>query len=344
MVSIIGITGTLGAGKGTIAQYLKEHKNYNHISARDYLIQELKKRKLEINRDTMLTLANDLREQNSSSYIIEQLYKMAKQTAKNTVIESIRTTGEVEALKDKEDFHLFSIDADPKMRYERITLRKSQSDNVSYEKFLEDEKREMTSNDPNKSNITKCIMLADYKFTNNSNVERLHKEIEKVITTIANSKRKNYISWDDYFMGIAILSAQRSKDPSTQVGACIVNQEKKIVGIGYNGWPTGIHDDLLPWSREGNTLNTKYAYVVHAEQNAIMNATTSLKGCSIYIALAPCNECAKLIIQSGIKEVVYMSNKYADLDIFIASRKMLDLAGVKMRKHIPKQKTITINM
>jgi len=134
-------------------------------------------------------------------------------------------------------------------------------------------------------------------------------------------------------MGIALLSAKRSKDPNTQVGACIVNQYNKIVGIGYNGFPTGCPDDFLPWDREGSNVNeTKYPYVVHAEANAILNSTKDLHGARIYVDLFPCNECTKLIIQSGIKEIVYMSDKYRDSDSVKASKKMLDLAGVKTKQ------------
>jgi dCMP deaminase len=157
-------------------------------------------------------------------------------------------------------------------------------------------------------------------------------------------KRKEYISWDEYFMGIALLSAQRSKDPSTQVGACIVNQFNKIVGIGYNGFPIGCSDDDLPWEREAPNINeTKYPYVVHAEANAILNSTKDLHGARIYVALFPCNECTKLIIQSGIKEIVYLSDKYRDSDSVKASKKMLELAGVKMTKLKPKKSNIKIN-
>ena len=144
------------------------------------------------------------------------------------------------------------------------------------------------------------------------------------------SKRLDYISWNEYFMEIAKLSAKRSKDPSTQVGACIVNTENKIVGIGYNGFPNGINDDDLSWSRDGDFLNTKYPYVCHAEMNAIMNCTLLPKGCTIYVTLFPCNECAKLIIQSGIKKVIYLDNKYKDSDICVASKVLLDKSGVEV--------------
>lgn len=139
-----------------------------------------------------------------------------------------------------------------------------------------------------------------------------------------------HISWDEYFMGVAILSAKRSKDPSTQVGACVVNKDKRIIGIGYNGFPTGCSDEDFPWGKaDEDKLNTKYPYVVHAEPNAILNCTSSLKDSTLYVTLFPCNECAKLIIQSGIKKVVYMSDKYRNDVSYIASRRMFDAVGIK---------------
>lgn len=145
-------------------------------------------------------------------------------------------------------------------------------------------------------------------------------------------KRQEYISWDTYFMGIAQLSSKRSKDPKTQVGACVVSPDNKIVGIGYNGFPKGISDDVFPWKDQGDFLETKYPYVVHAEANAILNASQNLKDCKLFVTLFPCNECTKLIIQSGIKELIYVSNKDAGKDFQIASRKMLEKAQVKLRK------------
>ena len=144
--------------------------------------------------------------------------------------------------------------------------------------------------------------------------------------------RKDFITWDQYFMGVAKLSALRSKDPSTQVGACIVNNDLRIVGIGYNGMPSGAKDDEFPWGNMGEYLDTKYPYVVHAEANAILNATQSLKGASIFVTLFPCNECTKLIIQSGIKEIVYESDKYEHTKEHQAAVKMLKAAGVSYRQ------------
>lgn len=138
------------------------------------------------------------------------------------------------------------------------------------------------------------------------------------------------ISWDDYFMGLAHLSALRSKDPNTQVGASIVDDQNRVVSIGYNGMPRGCDDDKMPWQREGSFLDTKYAYVVHAELNAILNSPRSVKDCTVYVSLFPCNECAKAIIQSGIKKVVYESDKYDGTDGNTASKRMLQQAGVEL--------------
>lgn len=145
--------------------------------------------------------------------------------------------------------------------------------------------------------------------------------------------RENYISWDECFMRMAHLIAERSKDPSTQAGSVVVTEHNIVVGMGYNGWPRGIEANDLPWDRDGDFENTKYAYVCHAEENSIYNANNSTKDCKLYCTLFPCNECAKTIIQNGIKEVVYESDKYANTPSVIASKKMFDLAGVKTRQY-----------
>ncbi len=157
-------------------------------------------------------------------------------------------------------------------------------------------------------------------------------------------KREDHISWDEYFMGVAVLSSMRSKDPNTQVGACIVSSEKKIIGVGYNGFPTGCSDDELPWAREGDWIQTKYPYVCHAELNAILNSNNSamLRGATLYVALFPCNECAKAVIQAGIKKIVYLSDKYAETDATKASKLMLKAAGVAFERLETKRKELVI--
>lgn len=158
-------------------------------------------------------------------------------------------------------------------------------------------------------------------------------------------KREGYISWDEYFMAVALLAAERSKDPSTQVGACIVDADNRIVSTGYNGFPYGCSDDEYPWSREGDdAANTKYGYVVHAELNAILNARgRNVAGTRIYVALFPCNECAKAIIQAGITEVVYLSDKYANTPGTLISKRMLRSAGVTLRQLVPEKESLVID-
>jgi len=158
-------------------------------------------------------------------------------------------------------------------------------------------------------------------------------------------KRKDYISWDEYFMGVAKLAAHRSKDPNSQVGSCIVSTDNKILSIGYNGFPRGCSDDIFPWSREGETLDTKYVYVTHSELNAILNFRGgSLEGSKMYVTLFPCNECSKAIIQSGIRELIYGDDKYAGTPQVVASKRMLDAAGVHYRRYIPTGRSITISV
>lgn len=186
---IIGITGTLGAGKGTIVEYLVQNKNFRHLSVRSFLIAEIEKLGLEINRDSMVIVANRLRAENSPSFIIDELYKQALESKANCIIESIRTPGEVYSLRSKGNFILIAVDADASLRYERIVLRNSETDCISYETFLANEKREMDSEDPNNQNIRECMKLADLVFMNNGTVEELEKSVE---VFLENKLKENY--------------------------------------------------------------------------------------------------------------------------------------------------------
>jgi len=181
---IIGITGTLGAGKGTIVDFLTKEKSFIHFSVRAFIAEEIIRRGLEVNRDSMVLVANDLRKNNSPSYIIDRLYDKAIALGMNSVIESIRTPGEVYSLRGKGGFYLLAIDADPKIRYRRISLRNSETDKVSFGTFLQNERREMESLDPNAQNIAKCIELADYKLRNNGTMEQLNRQIEEILLEI----------------------------------------------------------------------------------------------------------------------------------------------------------------
>jgi len=157
-------------------------------------------------------------------------------------------------------------------------------------------------------------------------------------------KRADYLSWDEYFMAVALLSGLRSKDPNTQVGACVANAQNKIVGVGYNGFPWGCSDDELPWAREGNYLDTKYPYVCHAELNAVLNSISyDLRDCRLYVALFPCNECTKVIIQAGIREIIYLSDKYKDSDTVKAAKIMLEKSNTNFRRFKPERRSILID-
>lgn len=159
-------------------------------------------------------------------------------------------------------------------------------------------------------------------------------------------KRTDYINWDEYFMGIAMLSAMRSKDNSTQVGACIVNSDHRIISIGYNGMPNGCDDNDMPWERTGVTsLDTKYPFVCHAELNAILNnASNNLAGCTMYVTLFPCNECTKALIQSGIRRIVYYDNKYADTESVRASVIMLKKCGIEFEQYVPSERKVELSL
>jgi dCMP deaminase len=199
-----------------------------------------------------------------------------------------------------------------------------------------------------KLNITSMISSSrSSELESSSRVKGLQLQQESNYPLLTTSqKRQSYLSWDDYFLMVAFLSAQRSKDPNTQVGACIVNPKKRIVGIGYNGFPCGCSDDLLPWSRIGHSpLHTKYPYVCHAEANAILNsAAATREGSTMYVDLFPCNECAKLIIQTGIREVIYLRDLYHDADSTQASRILFQLSGVAYRQYRPSMKRLVLDL
>ncbi|RLD88152.1 MAG: hypothetical protein DRJ09_08920 [Bacteroidetes bacterium] len=183
---IIGITGTIGAGKGTIVDYLKENRGFKHYSARDFISEEVVKRGLPVNRDTLTATANDLRKNFSPHYVIEQLFYRAQQQGGDAVIESVRTPGEIVFLRKQPDFYLFAVDADPKQRYERIKKRGSSTDSVDFKTFLANEKREMSTNDPNKQNLGKCIKMADFVFYNDGAMKDLFEQVESVLKKIEN--------------------------------------------------------------------------------------------------------------------------------------------------------------
>jgi len=181
---IIGITGTLGAGKGTVVDYLTVNKGFSHYSVRAFITEEIQRRKLPVNRDSMVLVANDMREKNSPSYIVDELYTMAKNSGENCIIESIRTPGEIDSLRSKGSFYLFAVDAEPEIRYHRITARASETDSVSFDTFLANESREMHATDPNHQNLHECIRQADYVVLNNAGYDELYSQIETILVQI----------------------------------------------------------------------------------------------------------------------------------------------------------------
>jgi dephospho-CoA kinase len=181
---IIGITGTLGAGKGTVVEYLVKEKGFNHFSVRQFLLEEIRKQNLPENRDSMVVVANAFRRLNSPSYITDQLYIQAMHSGRNAVIESIRTPGEIDSLTQKGSFYLIAVDADPKTRYERITKRNSETDQIDFDTFVNNEQREMTSTDPNNQNLKKCREMADFVFRNDGSINELYEKVEEVLREI----------------------------------------------------------------------------------------------------------------------------------------------------------------
>ena len=185
---IIGITGTLGAGKGTLVEYLVKHEGFRHFSVRQFLIEEIKRHGLPVNRDSMTNVANTLRKKHHPAYIIEKLYEKAIRHGGRAIIESIRTPGEIAFLRKQGNFYLLAVDADPKVRFQRIQLRASETDRIDFETFLTNEAREMNTTDPNKQNLSECIRLADFKLTNNGSIDKLQQQLQEVLKTILANK------------------------------------------------------------------------------------------------------------------------------------------------------------
>ena len=308
---IIGITGTLGAGKGTVVDYLLK-RDFKHYSVRAFLTEEIKKRGLEVSRDNLVSVANDLRAKFGPSCIVEELHKRAMMAGGNAVIESIRCPGEVEALRKKDKFVLFAVDADIEARYTRIIGRGSFTDKISFEEFIAAEQREMESNDPYKQNLRKCIGTADHKFKNDWTVEELHGKVGAVLGKVGSEATK-YVrpSWDEYFMEICRTVAKRGTCDRGRSG-CVIVKDKQILVTGYVGSPKGFpHCDdvghkIEEWTHDG-VVRQHCIRTAHAEQNAICQAAKlgiPIEGATLYVKMTPCDICAKMIINSGIKRIV----------------------------------------
>ena len=326
----IGITGTLGAGKGTIVDYLVKQKNFVHYSVRAFITEEIKRLGLEVNRDTMTAVGNDLRAKHTPSWIVEQLYEQANASGCNCIIESVRTPGEVEALRGKPNFYLFAVDADPRVRYDRAVLRGSETDHVSYETFIANEKREMSNDDPNKQNLSVCISLADFRFDNGGSIQDLQLQVEKVLQQITYRRP----SWDEYFMELANTASKRATCDRGRSG-CVIVKDRQLLVTGYVGSPSGLpHCDevghLFRQSIDSDGKITNHCVrTVHAEQNAICQAARRgipLDGATLYCRMTPCRTCAMMIINCGIKRVVCERKYHAGAE----SEDLFRQAGVKL--------------
>jgi len=333
---IIGITGTLGAGKGTIAEILTK-KGFEHHSVRKYLENRLEKETESNNfRGGLVDLANKLRAENSPSFLAEELYKEAQSHQHNATIESIRTPGEIEALSRLGDFYLVAVDAPSEIRYERIKNRKSSTDLVTYEEFMEQEKKEMSSNDPNKQNISACISRADYIIQNQDNLKELTDKILNdrygLFPLITKGRRPTF---NEQFMMGAYNWANMSTCLRRHVGANLTKNNKEL-SQGYNGPPRGAPhcEELGGCLREKLKIPSgqrdEICRAVHAEPNAILNCETeeSRIGTTLYVTNQPCYMCAKLIGNSGIKEVIYLGDYPSEM-----TEQALKDSNVKLTKY-----------
>jgi dCMP deaminase len=331
---LVGITGTLGAGKGTVAGMLKK-QSFSHYSVREFLNEEIIKRGLSANRDNQVTVANDLRKRNSPSYIVEQLMSRAEQQGGDAIIESIRCPGEA-VLFARPGAFLLAVNAGPRTRYQRIRKRKSDTDDVSYEKFLEDEIRESASTDPSRQNLLRCISMADACILNDGTLPELKEQVTKACKELFSSRKgKQRPSWDEYFMKVTALVAERSTCRRHHVGAVIV-KNRRMMTTGYNGAPRGVDDCLkLGCLRDQKGIPSgsrhEICRAIHAEQNAIIQAGVhgiNVDNSVMYCTHSPCMICAKMIVNAGIREFVTYQD-YADAD----ARDFLEKeAGMKLRK------------
>lgn len=328
---IIGITGTLSAGKGTASEFFK-NKGFTHFSVREYLNEELIKRGLLLNRDNLVMIANQLREMNSPSYIVEQLYKKAKEKGGDCVIESIRAIGEIEALRKKGEFYLLAVDADSMLRYKRAKERASETDDKTFEEFIGDEQKEMSSINPNEQNLSVCISKADFKIINNYTIEEFYDKLEKIFEEMKQIKKDVRPTWDNYFMEISRAVAKRATCDRGKSG-CVVAKNKQILVTGYVGSPKGLpHCDeighqMKTLTHEDGSQSKHCVRTTHAEQNAICQAAKlgiPIEGSTLYCKFTPCSTCAKMIINAGITRIVCEKKYHAGAE----SEDLFKTAGI----------------
>lgn len=325
---VIGITGTLGAGKGTVVNFFKE-KGFVHYSARDYLRKRVESIGLEPNRNSFTEVANAIRKEEGGDFIAKGLLNLALKDGKNCVIESIRNVKEVEYLRNNCNFILLCIDADIKLRYKRIILRDSETDKIDFNTFVDNERREMESSDTNKQNLRIVMKMADYVLDNGRDIEFLRKQVEKIYDRLPINRR---LSWDEYFLEVVKTVAKRATCNRGRSG-CVIVKDRQILVTGYVGSPTGLpHCDdighlLKKTINEDGDISTHCVRTVHAEQNAICQAAKkgiALEGATLYCTMTPCRTCAMMIINCGIKRVVCLHKYHSGTE----SEEMFEQAGI----------------
>lgn len=328
---IIGLTGKNGSGKGEVANFLKK-RGFSYQSLSDEIRGEMKRQGVGITRENLIPFANKLRNDYGPSYLAEKVLERLDPD-KNYIVDSIRNPFEVETLRKRNDFYLISVVADPKVRFERTRKRGREKDPLTYKKFLKIDAAEANNSDPAAQQIDRTHELADAVVENNGTVTELDDKVKQILRVLA--LKCGRPGWDEYFMGIAQMVAMRSNCIKRKVAAVVV-KDQRIVSTGYNGTPRGItncNEGGCPRCSDlgGSGENLEECLCAHAEENSIAQAAyhgVSIKGATVYCTFSPCLGCTKLIINSGIAEVVY-NEEYTIEDV---PMRLLKEAGVTVRK------------
>jgi len=331
---IIGLTGRNGAGKGSVAEYLQK-KGFYYLSLSDILREDLEKQRKELTRDNLIELGNELRKKFGHGVLAKKTNAKLS-FEKNYIIDSIRNPGEVNALKQNKNFFLIEVDAPADVRFERLKSRDRENDPKTKEEFDELEKKEEKNEDKSWQQLKETREMVNFTLANDSSIEELNKKIDKMLFELSKEVASDRPSWDDYFMNISKNVASRSNCMKRKVAAVIV-KDKRIVATGYNGTPRGTTNCNEGGCPRCNSFtdsgtNLEECFCSHAEENAIVQSAyhgISIKGASIYSTFNPCLMCTKMIINSGIKEVVYN----ADYPLLDSVSKLFEEAGVKLRQH-----------
>lgn len=328
---IIGLTGKNGSGKGEVAKFLIQ-RGFRYHSLSDEIREEMKKQGVKITRENLIPFANKLRNKFGPSYLAEKILEKLDPD-KNYVIDSIRNPFEVETLRKRKTFRLISVVADPKNRFERLKSRARENDPTEYKKFLEIDAAEARGKDPSAQQIDRTQELADAIVENKGSIDELHEKVKQILRALAMNTARP--SWDEYFMGIAQMVALRSNCIKRKVAAVVV-KDQRIISTGYNGTPRGITNcneggcpRCADLGHSGEGLDE--CLCAHAEENSIAQAAyhgVSIKGATIYSTFSPCLRCTKLIINSGIAEVIYN----AEYSVEKVPLRLLKEAGIKVRK------------